>query len=732
MRMGAKGFGRVIGLLAATASALVAAMPPGDWQSYGRDVEGSRYSPLDQITPANVGTLGQAWAFELKPADAPDGRLRVSNMTPLAVDGVMFVPTPYGQLVALDGDTGEVRWVHSLADGDQVGGRALEYWPGDANSRPRIFFGTRSGKLMAVDPADGSPSRGFTPIDLRTPDVMNGVADGGYQINTSPVLYQDVLITGSKVQESPALGTRGDVRGWDARTGRLLWTFHSIPREGEPYHDTWQDGGWKNRSGVNVWTSMTVDQERGIAYLPFGAPAYDRIGIDRPGANLFSSSLVAVDARTGRYLWHYQTVHHDIWDLDLPTQPTLVDIRKGGRTIPAVVAINKSGYVFLLDRVTGKPIFPVKETPVPPSSLPGEKAWPTQPIPSAPPPLVRQKMTIADMARLTPEHRQFCLDRVKNEGASFAKPFEPLRADRPVIRFPGSGGGPNWGGGAWAPSLGYYFINVSELPSIEQMGQDAQGNWRNVGQGSSWFSMDGTKLPCQRPPWGTIAAVDVSRGTIAWQVPLGVTDGLPEGLRNTGRPNVGAPLATASGLLFIGATDDSRLRALDARTGRELWQAGLGASAHSTPITFTGKSGQQYVAIVAAGGSYLGSPPTASRLLVFALGAKGGIVRSVRSAASPATAPTPAPAAAAGQAGPQAAAAPSSAALAGFVPGPGQAIAARACTVCHVASQVTAQGRSRADWATTVEKMIGFGARISDAEAETLIGYLASAYPPAR
>lgn len=602
---------------AVVATPLRATLPDGDWQSYGRDVGGSHFSPLQQITPANVATLAPAWKFELKPADSTATRLTFSNMTPLAIDGTLYLATPYARVVALDGDTGGVRWTYLLPEGEQVGGRGIEYWGGDRKTGPRIFVGTLSGKLLAIDPRTGMLASGFTTIDLKTPDVMNGTT-GAYQINSAPVLFEDVLITGSKVQESPALGTSGDVRGWDARTGKLLWTFHSVPRASEPFHETWQGGGDVRRSGVNVWTLMTVDQKRGVVYLPFGAPTYDRIGLDRPGANLFSSSLVAVDARTGKYRWHFQAVHHDIWDLDMPTQPTLVDVKRGGRTIPAIIAMTKSGHVFILDRMTGKPVYPVDEMPVPPSSIPGEQAWPTQPIPSAPPPLVRQAMTADDIATLTPEHRQFCLDRVKATAATFAVPFEPLRADRPVIRFPGSGGGPNWGGGAFDPATGFFIVNTNNVGSIEQMGKDAEGNWRNVGKGSSWFAQ-GKTMPCQQPPWGQLAAVDVSRGTIAWQVPLGVTDSLPLALQATGRPNVGGPVATAGGVVFIGASDDARFRAFDTRSGKELWTVKLGASAHANPITYTGRSGRQYVAVIAAGGAYLGSPTTAGDLRVFAL-----------------------------------------------------------------------------------------------------------------
>ena len=405
----------------------IAQIPAGDWRSNGREVAGTRASPLKQITPANVARLANVWTFELKPADSTATRLTTSNHTPLAIDGVVYMATPYNRLVALDGDSGNTLWTYQLPEGQSVGGRGIEYWAGDARDAARIFVGTREGMMLAVDVRTGQPPAGFTPINLKTPDVMAGNPGASYQINSSPVLYKDVLITASRLQESPALGPDGDVRGWDARTGKLLWTFHSIPQPGEALpRDLGAGEGWKQRSGTNVWTLMSVDEQRGIAYLPFAAPTYDRIGIDRPGANLFSNSIVAVDARTGKYLWHYQTVHHDIWDLDLPMQPALFEVKRGGRTIPAVAVSNKSGYVFILDRVTGKPIFPTPEKPMAPSTLSGEHAWPTQPIPSAPPPLIRQTITAADITTVTPEQHQACLDRVTNEKLTFDAPLHAL------------------------------------------------------------------------------------------------------------------------------------------------------------------------------------------------------------------------------------------------------------------------------------------------------------------
>jgi quinoprotein glucose dehydrogenase len=614
------GAAAAVGLMSVAAGAQRDEVPAGDWHGYGRDLGGARFSPLAELTPANVGRLARAWTFDMRGNATPAPRLMVSQMTPLAVAGIVYLATPYGSIVALDGDTGKLVWTYRLPDGEQVGGRGMQYWTGTLKIGPRIFYGTRSGRLEALDVRTGRPAAGFTPILLKSPDVMNGAAsDGGYGINSSPIIFGSVVIAGSRVQESPALGPSGDVRGWDAETGRPLWTFHSIPQPGEAGFGTWEGDSWKRRSGVNVWNLMSVDKDLGIVYLPFGAPSYDRIGIDRKGDNLYSSSLVAVDARTGKYLWHFQTVHHDIWDHDVPGQPTLLEVKRGNRKIRAVAAVNKTGYIFLLDRRTGKPLYDVTERPVPPSTLAGEVASPTQPFPAAPPPISRQSMTLDDVTNQTPEQRQYCLDRIRDEKLTFARPFEPLRGDHPTIRFPGSGGGPNWGGGAFDRRLGLYIINTTEMASVEQMGLDPQGNWHNIGKGPGSFGVRGRAFLCHRPPWGLLSAVDVNSGRIAWQVPLGITDDAPLGKQLTGRPNLGGPILTATGLTFIGASDDSRFRAFETSTGRTLWEARLGASAHATPISYRGRSGRQYVATVVAGGSYLGSRATVSELVAFAL-----------------------------------------------------------------------------------------------------------------
>jgi quinoprotein glucose dehydrogenase len=613
--------------LAATgliASDLAAQPAPGDWTSYGHDSGATHYSPLTQITPANVASLKVAWTYHmLADAPAPGARQRAiaSQATPLAVGGIVYLGSPMGHVIALDGATGRPIWNIVLPGNARPSTRGMEYWKGDSRHDPELLFGTSDGKLMALSAKTGQPVESFGEhgvINLRTPEVMNGL-NGALSLSAPPSVYRDLVITGGQVQEQPTRGSSGDVRAWNVLTGKLVWTFHSIPRPGEPGYDTWAPGSTQQRSGVNVWNMMSVDAQRGIAYLPFGAPAVDRWGADRAGNDLYSSTLVAVNAATGKQLWHYQLVHHDIWDFDLDTAPVLFDIHQNGKTIPAVAAMNKSAYLFILNRVTGKPIYEAPETPVPGSNVPGEAPSPTQPIPVTPP-LARQSFNPdTDYAALTPEHTAACKAFAASKKAVGSVAFSTIPAGHAIIRFPGSGGGPEWGGGAFDPKHGFYIINTNNMGTIEGLEAKPGGYWGSTEGADSFFMTQDTHLMCQTPPWGSLTAVNVNTGQIAWRVNLGVTDSLPPGLQNTGRPSLGGPIVTASGLVFIGGTDDARFRAFDAAGGREIWTQKLDYSAHATPMTYRGKDGKQYVAVVATGGSFLRSTAGGDSLVVFGL-----------------------------------------------------------------------------------------------------------------
>ena len=347
----------------------------------------------------------------------------------------MSFTTPYGRVVALDSSTGKEIWVFQVPS-SVPSSRGVEYWAGDAKTPPQIVFGSSDGRLFSLHAKTGEPNDAFGDhgvITLNTPENLRGMP-GNNALSSPPTMYKNLIITGGRTQENPPRGPAGDVRAWDIRTGKLVWTFQSIPRAGEKFNDTWAGDSWKDRTGVNVWGLITVDVRRGIVYMPFGAPSVDQYGGDREGDNLFSSSLVAADANTGKYLWHFQMVHHDIWDADIANPPVLIDVRQGGRTIPAVAAVGKMGLIFILDRVTGKPIYGVEERPVPASEVPLERAAKTQPFPLKPAPLSRMSMTMADIATITPELEAECRKLI--EGVQIGGPYLPPGTSAFAWRFP--------------------------------------------------------------------------------------------------------------------------------------------------------------------------------------------------------------------------------------------------------------------------------------------------------
>ncbi len=642
--------------------------PAKEWRTYGHDGGGTRFSPLRQITPGNVKKLKVAWVHHMKPEGftasaprparspagpvgdepevaAPRGRgpqfgsgMRPSQVTPLVIRGVMYITTPYSRVTALDPVTGQEFWSFALPSG-LPSTRGLEYWPGAGKTPAQLVFGSSDGKLYSIDARTGKPNRGFGDngvINLNTEDIMRGLP-GRNMLTSPPTVYKNLVISGGTTQENPPLGPAGDVRAWDMQTGKLVWKFRSIPEKGEKYNDTWAGESWRNRTGVNVWGFLTVDEKRGIVYMPFGAPSVDQYGGDRAGDNLFGTSLVAADAKTGKYLWHFQVVHHDIWDADMTGAPLLLDVKQGGKVIPAVAAVNKLGLVFLLNRVTGKPIYGVEERPVPQSEVPLERTAKTQPFPVKPAPLARMQFEMKDVATVTPEIEAACREFLR--GMAVGGPFLPVTYNRLRVQFPGNHGGVNWGGTSFDPQLGYLFANVNELGQVSGLqdhdpkkgpalgsGQgnrvDPTGPYEGFPGGGGRFSVKGPtsqQYPCQQPPWGQLAAVDVNSGEIAWRVPLGVTDSLPEGKQNTGRPGNGGTIATAGGLVFVGATDDARFRAFDSKTGKELWTVKLKGAAEATPMTFEGRDGKQYVVITATGGGFFNNAVTDDAVIAYAL-----------------------------------------------------------------------------------------------------------------
>jgi quinoprotein glucose dehydrogenase len=529
----------------------------------------------------------------------------------------MYLSTPYNRVVALDADTGKEIWVYKLVNGEQTPIRGIGYWPGDQAHGARIIFGTSKGNLIALEAKDGKPAEGFGVhgiLDTKTPEVMNGFPDAPYRYSSAPTIYKNNVIIGSAVGEVPQ-GPAGDVRAWDAVTGKLVWQFHSVAQPGEVGHDTWEGDSWVKRSGTNVWNVVTVDQQRGIVFMPFGAPAFDRYGGDRHGLNLFANALVAADAKTGKYLWHFQINHHEIWDWDFSAPPTLLTVKKDGKSIPAVAAINKSGLLFILDRLTGKPVFGVTEQPALPSTVEGEQAWPTQPVPNKPAPLARMDFALNEVATVTPELHGYCQAWIERDHLRPSKRWEPIPADAEMIRFPGGEGGAEWAGGAFDSSRGLFVINTNSLGYVEQLTKDANGKW---GFKTAHFA-DKNQNPCQEPPWGYLTAINANTGDIVWRHTLGVTESFPADKQDTGRPSNGGATLTASGLIFIGGTDDAHFRAFETKTGKKLWDVKLDYSATATPATYTGKSGRQYVAVTATGGTAIYAPGGGDSLVAFAL-----------------------------------------------------------------------------------------------------------------
>ncbi len=595
-----------------------------------------RHSPLKQITPVNVDRLALAWTFHMRPVSLdvaaanpqvatsersrPDSRYIGSEMTPLVVNGLMILATPYRRVVALDATSGRQVWAYDFFGKDAPATRGISYWPGSRAEKPRVIVSTRNGNLVALDVATGEPIKSFGTggtIKLKTPDVLNGFPSAYFGFSSPVLVLGNVIVAGSRVQEAPTLGAAGDVRAFDVRTGKHLWTFHTIPQPGEAGFGTWEGDSWKRRSGVNVWTTIIGDEKRGIVYLPVAAPTFDRWGADRHGQNLFSDSIVAVNVKTGKYLWHFQTVHHDIWDLDLPSA-TLIAVKQAGKIIPAIAVMNKTAILFMLDRVTGQPLYEVREVPVPTDTdIPGEKPWPTQPI-SVTPPLAKVIYEQGDVANVTPELKSYCEKLIADKHVVASKLFQPLRTDSAVASFPGSLGGIDWGGAAFDPGRGLLVANTNNLAALPTMVSRPDGSY-SMKDGYLYFWNPKTRQPCNAPPWGQFSAVDVNTGKIKWQVPLGVSDDLPIDRRNTGRVNLGNPMVTAGGLAFVGATDDSRFRAFETETGNLRWEAMLPATASSGPVSYRGKDGRQYIAIVATGGNNAGVPASADYVMAFAL-----------------------------------------------------------------------------------------------------------------
>ncbi|MFN3325297.1 MAG: PQQ-binding-like beta-propeller repeat protein [Bryobacteraceae bacterium] len=600
-----------------------------EWPYYGGDAHGTKYSPLKQIDKSNVAQLRPVWIFDT--GDYSDGSVYPARSafetTPLVVDGVMYVASSFHRLFALDAETGDILWQFDPKFDRRTRvtllfSRGVTYWTD--GKRRRILLGDQMARLFSIDAATGKLDPAFGNEGML--DLKEGVADKypdtPYGLTSPVTVCRDTIVTGAWVADGQPQGPAGDIRGFDVRTGKLKWTFHTVPRPGEFGHETWGGDSWKDRTGVNAWSIMSADAKLGLVYVPLTSPAIDFYGGDRPGDNLFGDSLVALDCETGKRRWHFQTVHHNLWDYDLPAQPVLFTAVRDGRKIDAVAQITKTGFVFVFDRATGKPLFEIEERPIPKSPIPGEVTSKTQPIPVKPPPFARQSMRREELTTVTPESRKECLEKI--EGAQVDVDLYPPVTEQTTVFFPGTNGGANWGGGSFDPATGTLFVNSMDVAALMRLVRrpgDAKVPFRNQGFGRFW---DSNGYPCQQPPWGTLTAIDLNKGEIRWQSLLGEFEELTaRGIPKTGTPNLGGSIVTAGGLVFVAATNDSRFRAFDKDTGEELWTAKLPASGHATPVTYLGrKSGRQFVAIAAGGGNKY-NKDFDSKLVVFSLPREG-------------------------------------------------------------------------------------------------------------
>jgi quinoprotein glucose dehydrogenase len=619
---------------------------PSDWPAYGRDPGGSRFAPLDEITPENVGHLELAWIHHT--GDLPDSRgphasKLASEVTPLLVDETLYLCTPYNRVVALDPETGAERW--SFDPGLDLSGRYanqlvcrgvaswLDAERGASEAcRRRIFSATNDARLLALDAATGRPCADFAGGGSR--DLNPGVGAqqwrGEYQVTSPPAVARGVVVVGSAVSDNQRTDApSGVVRGYDARTGELVWAWDLRPPGFVPTPANTSDAGFALAT-PNVWAPMAVDEERGLVFVPTGNPSPDYFRGDTD-IDHYGSSVVALRAETGEVVWRFQTVHRDLWDFDVPAQPTLFTLRRDGREIPALVQATKMGLLFVLHRETGEPLFPVEERAVPQIAVPGERLSPTQPFPLAPPPLARQSLLPEEAWGLTPWDRGACRERIAS--LRFEGVYTPPTLEG-TLMVPGNAGGMNWGGVAVDEARQRLVVNVQDLPWTVRLIPRAQAERRPQG-GAELAPMHGTPyamqrelvmsplgVPCNPPPWGRLVGVDLAQGAIAWQVPLGsLRDALPIPLPpiTLGIPNLGGPLLTASGLVFIGAAFDRYLRAFDAATGEELWRARLPFGGQATPMSYrVRRDGPQYV-VIAATGYGRGPMPAGDAIVAFAL-----------------------------------------------------------------------------------------------------------------
>ena len=613
----------------------------GEWRRIGGDAGSTRYSPLDQITAQNVSTLRIAWTWRGDNyGSAPEMK---SETTPLMVGGVLyFTAGDRRSVVAADAGTGETIWVWrhdegARAEGVRRNSRGVSYWTDGRQAR--IVLATPGYQLVSLDAKTGQPDADFGEngiVDMTRvleKDANYNTAIGHLMNTSPPLIVGNIAIVPTSLENGRVPKSmkfpKGDIMAFDVRTGRKLWTFHTIPRRGEFGAETWGNNSNEYSGNAGAWTPFTVDEELGYVYIPVEAATGDQYGGPRPGNNLFSSSLVCLDVKTGKRIWHYQVVHHDIWDYDPPTAPILADITVDGRRIKAVVQLTKTAFAYVFDRTNGRPVWPIEERAVPQSDAPGERTSPTQPFPTKPPAFDRQGLTHDDLIDFTPQLKEMAVKAIEGYriGPMFTPPsmVDPAKGAKGTLTFPGSGGA-NWEGGALDPETGYLYVASATRTDTAVYGltrpKAGETDIEIIGTASVAPNVQG--LPIVKPPWGRITAIDLNRGEIVWQIPNGDT---PPNVRNhpllkgvtlpkTGSPSRAGILVTKT-LMFAGEGYEGqpKFRAYDKKTGAVVWEADIPQSQTGLPMTYMHR-GKQYIVFSVHGDQ---ATRTAARLVAFAL-----------------------------------------------------------------------------------------------------------------
>jgi quinoprotein glucose dehydrogenase len=599
-----------------------------DWPRVGNDAGCMRYSKLDQINRENVTRLKPVWTYLTRELEGRTGK--TIECTPIVIDGTMYVTTGYLRVVALDAATGMELWQFDpfknrpFPHRPSSGGvnRGVAFWSdGKPGGQRRIIHGTSDGRLFSLDAKTGKldPSFGDGGVRNLRGELAPNVASLDYGPTSATAIYNDLIVVGVSCGEGPGIAAPGDIRAFDVRTAQEVWRFHTVPRTGEFGNDTWEGDSWKDRGGANAWGGFSVDVERGLVFAGLGSAAYDFYGGDRRGANLFANCTIALDAKTGKRVWHFQTLHHDLWDHDVPVYPNLVTVMRDGKPVDAVAQVTKTGYLFLFDRATGRPLFDITEQRVPASDVSGEEASPTQPVPVKPPPFSIQFLDESNITDIGAANRASVVTRLRQIRGGPA--FNPPSRQGTVV-IPGFHGGATWSGASFDPATGLLYVNSNNVPNIVTLVENKPGDRGRYGpfhsKGYEEFR-DHEGYSAAKPPWGVLTAINLNTGEFAWQVPLGEHVELTaRGVPRTGTETFGGSIVTAGGLVFIAGTKDERIHAFDKDTGRLLWEHALPAGGYATPATYQ-VNGRQYV-VIAAGGAGKLRTRAGDAFVAFALG----------------------------------------------------------------------------------------------------------------